>query len=296
LSHLDQMVQKFLKRCCSEDRPVLLGLSGGPDSLSLFHLLFPYVDLRVAHVDHGWRDESQEEASILRALCEDKGVPFHLRTLNSSDVHRNREEHCRNERLAFFGEICTESGCQSLVLGHHADDQAETVLKRILEGAPLVRQGAMRGSSKYGSLTIWRPLLGIAKKSIIAWLEQRNIPFFIDPTNEDPAILRSRMRTQILPELFGKEIALPLARHADEAALLADYLDARIVPFMETVKESSKVDLSDVHLLEVRHLIRRLDVISHQQLVGLSEAIQNKSVSYRQGSFFAHLGILHYVA
>ncbi len=294
MSHLDQVVSTFLREHHDARRPLLLGLSGGPDSRALFHLLKDRVALHVAHIDHGWREESAAEAEELRSTC--TGVPFHLTRLAPFDGG-NKEDRCREARRAFFREVIETTECQAVVLGHHADDQAETVLKRLLEGAPLVRQGAMREVSTQQGLTLWRPLLSVSKKQIISWLEKRSISYFTDSTNEDPTILRSRMRMEILPQLFGKEVALPLARHADEAAALKGYLDERIAPLLaqrEVTPDSWSLDTKGVHPVELEHLIRSAYPLSRQQLHTLTQALLQRLPKQQQGPFEAHMGRLFY--
>ncbi len=288
MSHLQQVLCKFLSAHHDGSSPLVLGLSGGPDSTALLYLLKKKVNLEVVHVDHGWRLESAQEAEQLRALCKKHNLPFHLKTLIPSELKGNKEDACRSERRAFFEEVRLATGAQATLLGHHADDQAETVLKRILEGAPLIKQSAIRPLRGF----LWRPLLAIPKKKIVQWLEKQKIPYFMDPTNSDPAILRSRMRMEILPKLFGKEVAAPLARHAEEAALLSDYLDKRIAPLEKQFQQTGSVDLSKTHSVEIHHLLRKLHPFSKQQLAALTDALLSLAPSHIQGPFRAHIGRL----
>ena len=125
---------------------MLLAFSGGPDSTALFFLLLEYgVKFSVAHVDHGWRDESAAEAEQIRQLCDQHGVRCYIRHLESCDAGSNLEERARDARYQFFRELCENHGYTALVLGHHKNDLAETVLKRTLEGASLARLDGMSG-------------------------------------------------------------------------------------------------------------------------------------------------------
>ena len=145
---MNDLFLKFLNSRCDWSRPVLIGLSGGPDSMALLHLLRECAqkkDLRigVAHVNHCWRAESSYEAAQLEELVKNLGYSFHLKVLNPSELTGNLEDACRRERLAFFNELTHAYGYQAVILGHHRDDQAETVLKRFLEGASLVNLKGM---------------------------------------------------------------------------------------------------------------------------------------------------------
>src|SRR6476620_6970567 len=137
---LEHIVLSFLKRYGDLNRPMLLALSGGPDSLSLLHLLLNcqkklQFTFGIAHIDHRWRSESKEEAESLRQLAETHQISFHLKVLDPSSFQGNLEENCRQKRLEFFRQLCHEYRYQAVLLGHHANDQAETVLKRLLEGS-----------------------------------------------------------------------------------------------------------------------------------------------------------------
>lgn len=263
--------------------PVLLGLSGGPDSLCLFYLLLKRgVPFAAAHVDHGWRKESGEEALQLQQLCADHGVKFFLKTLNPQEMEGNLEERCREERLHFFGEIC-QTGYQAVVLGHHADDQVETVLKRLFEGGAL---SGMQEAGNYKGMQVLRPLLHTPKEKILAWLAEEKICPFIDATNFNPAFLRARMRLELLPFLtrsFGKEVKNSVLRVAQEAQEIDAYLEEKCAsyPVIEGVC-GSYLDLSAaMHPVEIKFAIRRFLkrndlVFSHEELACAVQSIRER--------------------
>lgn len=240
MESLEKIVFAFIKENACSQKPVLLGLSGGPDSLSLFYLLLLYREhhsqpFGVAHINHNWRKESGEEAEILKVLAEKHNVPFHLKSLDPSLLKGNLEAACREERLAFFDALSQQFGYQAVLLGHHADDQSETFLKRLFEGQPLETLQGMKPISKTGQLICWRPLLTLPKKQIVAWLEQNDLIAFYDSTNDDTRFLRSRMRNVLIPQLsntFGKEIGLPLMRLAGESAELESFLEQMAQPYL----------------------------------------------------------------
>eukprot|EP01136_Pigoraptor_vietnamica_P021045 Opistho-1_new@70746 len=187
------LIRAFLKRHLVSSGPLLLALSGGNDSLALFHLLlacrrFFGFTLQVAHVDHGWRKTSGEEAKSLADMVEKLGFPFHLHTLSpqSSFADRNLEAQARKERLAFFKKLYQQHACQALLLAHHADDQAETVLKRLLEGASLFALGGLKEVTTLQEMQVWRPLLSVPKKELASWNMQKGLTPIEDETNSDP--------------------------------------------------------------------------------------------------------------
>ena len=257
-------------------KPLLLGFSGGPDSLALLHLLLEcHVNLHVAHIDHGWRAESKEEAEILRQDVEGLKLPFHLKRLENIPM---KENEAREARLIFFKEIYQKKECQALVLGHHGDDQSETVLKRILEGASL---SALRGILPVSSLEgmqVWRPLLDVNKAEIRAWLNERDLKPIEDRTNLDHSYLRGKMRSSILPQLedqFGKEVSGNLRRLGESARELSEYLSRKIEKYESLIiedREEKRVDLSGYYPLEPFEIKAFLKKFSEKNKVFLSHA------------------------
>lgn len=225
-------LKHFLDRHWKPGKPVLLACSGGPDSKALLYLLletqkFFDLEIQVAHIDHGWRAESRHEADKLKSEVENLGLTFHLRVLK--DLPK-KEGAARDGRYAELRQIAEDVGAQAIVLGHQMDDQAETVLKRVLEGAPLPTCGGMKEVSN----GLWRPLLRVLKKDLEQWLEKRNISYFTDSTNLDPKYLRGRFRTTIIPQLeaaFGKSIVKNLCLLGERAQKLEAHLDEVVLEF-----------------------------------------------------------------
>lgn len=245
-----QRAKEFLKSK-SISGPLLLGFSGGTDSLALLHLLLACkklitFDLEVAHVDHGWREESGMEAEKLQQDIEALGLQFHLSRLEGGC---QGEDKARQGRLAFFSSLYKKLGASALLLAHHGDDQSETVLKRIFEGASLYSLGGIKQETYLKGMRIWRPLLGVPKKELKAYLDKRGLKPLHDPTSFD---LRTKMRAQIFPQLekqFGKEIGLNLRKLGEAAEELAGYLDKKIEPYFKAVHHHS-VDLSPFYPFE----------------------------------------------
>lgn len=202
-----RQLKSFLSLHWKPGAPLLLACSGGPDSKALLYLLieaqkFFTIDLQVVHIDHGWREESPKEAEALRHEVEGLGLKFHLRALKDLPA---KEAVAREARYEQLRQVADEIGAQAILLAHQMEDQAETVLKRVLEGASIPSCGGMKEVSGL----LWRPLLCVSKKELMAWLEKRKIRYFTDPTNLNSKYLRGRMRTSIIPELeasFGKSI------------------------------------------------------------------------------------------
>lgn len=236
--------RNFLKGHNLINAPLLLGLSGGPDSTALFHLLLLCNhSFEVAHLDHGWREESRQEAEEIQQLCRSNSIRCHIKNLQVSGS--NLEDKSRQMRHQFFHQVCKENNLKGVLLGHHADDQAETVLKRVFEGASLQKLAGLwpKATLAQSGLTLYRPLLKIRKQIILNWLETNHIPYFVDRTNEDSKYLRGRMRTTLLPLLsknFGKNVESSLCRLGESAQELQEFLEGILSEIRKQVIESEE--------------------------------------------------------
>ncbi|MFQ5729547.1 MAG: tRNA lysidine(34) synthetase TilS [Waddliaceae bacterium] len=265
---LVETVSTFFRRHWDRTRPVLLGLSGGPDSLALLYLLLECknIPVGIAHVDHGWRPESGEEASKLEELAKKLNLPFYVTKLCPENLAGNLEAACRQERLNFFTRICQEHDYQAVILAHHQGDQAETVLKNLFEGAPNCT--GMLPITEIDNLIIWRPLLETAKEELLEWLDDSQVTPFFDATNFDKRFLRGRMRCDIIPELekmFGKKIRHSLCHIGKESQDLQQFLDKHLAKSLQSIETTSSGSFLDFTqfpdidtVLEIRCLIRKI--------------------------------------
>lgn len=263
-----QIIERFLASQPVGKARFLLGLSGGEDSMCLFHLLqrtkYPFS---AVYVDHCLREESLEEGRALRKMCSSLSVPFHLEEIRYGDSKGNLEELCRKERYKIFQSLVKDYGYEGVILAHHAQDLAETVLKRVLEGSSIVNLKGMEEISFHENMKILRPLLHVPKSDIRDYMLKNGIRFFEDRTNRDEKYLRARMRHSLFPlvsDLFGKSITGPLIRLSRESAVLNDFFDRRTDALFGLGKWNGLGyfhDLSQgegLHLAEAMHLLGRV--------------------------------------
>jgi len=183
-------------------RPVLAACSGGGDSLALVCLLREQGwQVEVAHLDHAGRPDSHQQARVLQELCRSWGLVFHGRRLNVGAWARRYgfswEAAGRELRYAWLGRLAQQRQAL-LVTGHSAEDQAETVLMRLLQGCTLV---GLAGIYPRG-VQLARPLLGWRREQLRQVLQERGIAWFEDPGNQDLRFLRVQVRQQVLPLLL----------------------------------------------------------------------------------------------
>ncbi|HVA40760.1 MAG TPA: tRNA lysidine(34) synthetase TilS [Candidatus Binataceae bacterium] len=219
---------------------ILLALSGGPDSVALLHGLrelaprFGYR-LAAAHLNHRLRGaESDRDEMFVRELCSTLGVELVVEQANNLDpaldpAAPNLEERSREARYAFLTVAAARLGASHIATAHHADDQAETVMLRLLRGAGAAGLGAMAGTVTLGpcGVTIVRPLLRAWRHEIVRYLESIGAGFVSDSSNAHQGFLRNRVRMELLPELeraYAPGLRRRLAALATEMRELDDYV------------------------------------------------------------------------
>jgi tRNA(Ile)-lysidine synthase len=189
---------------------VLVGVSGGPDSVCLLHLLHRLkerfeIDLHSVYVNHNLRPgETGNEILLCRSLAQNLGVDFTVKSIDvrsfATERRLNIQEAARELRYKAFEEAALEKGADRVALAHHADDQVETFIMRLLRGAG--SKGLSGMPAKRGKFI--RPLIDINKKDIEEFLAAEDIPFVVDSSNLKRDYLRNKIRYLLLPSL--KEI------------------------------------------------------------------------------------------
>lgn len=186
---------------------IILGLSGGPDSVFLLHVLVQLKEtynltIIAAHLDHGWRENSEEDRDFCKTLADKLGIKFvscHARDIViNKKVNGSREEHARNLRRQFFESTALQYNAHAIALAHHQDDQHETFFIRLLRGTGITGLAGMR--LQHGLYI--RPLLPITKKDILEYLTNNNINYLTDPTNTSDLFLRNKIRNSVVPTLL----------------------------------------------------------------------------------------------
>jgi tRNA(Ile)-lysidine synthase len=219
---------------------ILVALSGGPDSVALLHALrelepgFGYR-LAAAHLNHRLRGaESDRDEAFVRQLCSTLRVELLVEQANNLDpaldaAAPNLEERAREARYAFLLHAAKRLGSSRIATAHHADDQAETVMLRLLRGAGAAGLGAMAESGTLAphAVTILRPMLQAWRHEILSYLDSIGARFVSDSSNGRINFLRNRIRIELLPRLerdFGPGLRRRLAALAGEMRELDDFV------------------------------------------------------------------------
>lgn len=210
---------------------VIIAVSGGPDSIFLVHALsrlknkLKLKSLSICNLDHGLRgEESADDSEFVKRLAGDMGLRFfykslRLRTRQAKSL--SIEELAREERYRFFKEAAEISGANVIATGHTIDDQAETVLMRVIKGSSLKGIVGIAPARDYGDLRVIRPLIEIEKSEIVGYLDRAGVDYRIDSTNLEPVYFRNIIRKEVMPFLEKynprlKRSLFSLAQHLRE--------------------------------------------------------------------------------
>ncbi len=201
-----QTIEKhgFLKR---RDR-IILGVSGGPDSICMLHLFYKIkdefkLDLICAHFNHGLREDSDEDEKFVRDICKKLKVKFISEKKNVGNFFfgDSLEQTARNLRLDFFLKVARRFKIKKIALAHTKDDVVETILMRLIRGTGLQGLRGILPQSKFKKITFIRPLIELEKEEILEWLKQKGLSYKVDYTNFQDKFFRNRIRHKLLPLL-----------------------------------------------------------------------------------------------
>ncbi|MCS6288547.1 MAG: tRNA lysidine(34) synthetase TilS [Nitrospira sp.] len=257
------------RRLLEPGQKILVAVSGGPDSLALLSILRQLapawnLSLTVVHCNYGLRGaESDGDASFVAALCRRLELPCHIRRLAvdcaGAGESSSLQARAREARYRLFRDVLTELGADRVALGHTADDQAETVLLRMLRGAGL---RGLAGMPHIRERLFVRPLLSCSRQEILAYLQAVGLSYRTDSSNAKSIYLRNRVRHELLPVMqsLAPAAVRMLARQADllrDDDRLLDLLAARRLARVMRSHDSAAIVLDRTVLLKQPSALQR---------------------------------------
>lgn len=186
---------------------IIVGLSGGPDSVCLLHLLLQQkkqfnLHIVAAHLDHEWQESSKVAAKLCQETCDRLDVPLVVKKLSElkfeAKWNGSKEELGRKMRRHFFESVAHDYQADAIALAHHQQDQQETFFIRLLRGSSLT---GLIGIKEKDGLYV-RPILNWSKKEIMQYIVDHNLAYYTDPTNISDEYLRNRIRNHLIPTMI----------------------------------------------------------------------------------------------
>lgn len=257
---------------------VLIAVSGGPDSVALLRALHTLrsaqntqkatqsTRLEVAHFNHGWRDTAEQDEQFVAALCSELSVTLHVGHARST---KQTEETARSERYAFLQSTAEQRGARYLATAHTANDQAETILHRIIRGTgPKGLVGIQRTRKLSEAVTVVRPMLWATRQEVLRYLTRSEQEYRVDESNSDTRYTRNRIRHELLPHLaqhYNSNIIDSLLRLGQLSAEVNDVIQSEVGLGLEeciTAKSDNMVELDRDHLIAKSDFLLRETLVA----------------------------------
>lgn len=241
----------------TEGDAVVLGCSGGPDSMALFDVLCKLrKDLNIkiicAHVNHKVRKESDDELIWLQKVCNKNRIIFESMAIdNYGDDNFHNE--ARNIRYKFFESVVKKYNAKYLMTAHHGDDLVETVLMRIVRGSTINGYAGFKQEIEKDGYTILRPLVYVTKDDILEYDKKNNINFVIDKSNFSDKYTRNRYRKVVLPFLKkeDKNVHLKFLKYSKALNQYEEFIDKVAAKALrEVTSYSNSIDIEEFKELE----------------------------------------------
>lgn len=202
------MNYELIKHTLQKQKKIIVGFSGGPDSIALLHILLNIskettFSIIAAHLNHEWRESSKNDLLFCENFCKKQEIPFvsesisNLSSIKKFAYNGSKEEEARFYRRYFLESLAKKENATGIALAHHANDQIETFFIRLARGTSLA---GLPGIKQKKDLYI-RPLLSFFKDEIMDYIKKNNLPYLIDPSNESTHFLRNRIRLSLVPIL-----------------------------------------------------------------------------------------------
>lgn len=288
---------------------IVVGVSGGSDSVALLDLLLNSIDhskIVVAHVNHHVRIESDIEEEYLKNFCLERNIIFET-TKFLEYKENNFENEARKRRYKFYENLLLKYNSKFLFLAHHGDDLIETVMMKIVRGSNLTGYSGIKEITNKKNYFIIRPLLKFTKEDIITYNKENNLVYFNDRTNEDTNYTRNRYRKTILP-LLKKEDPLVHLKFLKYSNILQEY-DSYITKICQdliTKKYQDKIKINDfkeedpfiqkniIYLLLVKIYNNEDNLIKEKHLINILNIIKSTKPNQKTNLPKGYIAIKEY--
>lgn len=273
---------------------IIIGVSGGQDSVTLAHLLSKVqydldIHLHIAHYDHNLRKGSKADQKFVKELAQKLTIPFSTDSWKNSQTIKNGsiEELARKQRLKFFCKVAKQQGAKTIALAHTEDDLAETVLMHILRGSGLNGMRGILPKRELNNLTFIRPLIETSRKEVEAYIKDNKLLFRTDSTNDQSIFYRNKIRLNLLPMIekqYSPNIKHLLANLSKNISSDFEFLEAHTKQAFKNYAKVSKNNNCikfDLHKFKDQHIaIKRMLIRSSiEHLKGNTNRLTLKHIS-----------------
>lgn len=279
-------IDNFIKNIyLDNDDYVIVGVSSGPDSMALLHMLKMNLKCKIvcAHINHNVRIQSNEEEAYLKEYCKEKDIIFESTKIKSYNEN-NFENEARKKRYIFYEKILKKYHSHNLFLAHHGDDLIETIIMKIMRGSNLEGYAGIKTVSYLDNYKIIRPLLSLTKEDIIKYNKKNNIKYYVDESNKNTSYTRNRYRLRLLPILKqeDKNAHLKFLKYSNTLQEYDNYINYEI---KRKISKIYNINLIDIKEINKEHPFMKKNIIFYI----LSKIYNNKPNIIKEKHLFAIL-------
>lgn len=230
---------------------IVCAVSGGVDSVCLLDILYKLgYNVVLAHVNHNKRVESINEQEAMKNLASSLNIPFELLDYHYDGVD-NFHNAAHNARYDFFKDLCIKYNTDVIATAHHLDDQAETIIMRLLEGSNLYGYGGISCCNDDGEYKIIRPLLCLSKEELYNYANSNKLTYFEDSSNNEDLFLRNRIRHNIIPLLKNEADSFynKISQYSNQLKEAFSFIRTQSIDYLN--KTNNIIDINSFSLLDI---------------------------------------------
>jgi len=247
---MEQSLELFKNLKISKRDYIIVGCSGGPDSMCLLHLLHTNgYKVVCAHVNHNMREESDEEYDFVSKYCEKNKISFEGKKLEKENKNEN---YYRKKRYNFYKELANKYNTKYIATAHHGDDLIETILMRIMRGSNLKGYLGFSKVFKEKEFVMLKPLIFYTKEDIIKYNKENKIKYYNDKTNDEDKYTRNRYRHNVLPFLKSEnpQVHKKFLKFSEELEKAKEYINRVVIKAIDSNYDDYSINLENFTKLD----------------------------------------------
>ncbi len=272
---MEKVFEKIIEKYSLREKRIILAVSGGVDSAVLLYLsqkMLPRDNLIVAHINHGLRRESENEAIFVRGLARDYGLIFYSKDM---DLNKKDEATSRQKRYEYLNWLASKETADYILTAHHLSDQVETVLLNLTRGSgPLDLWGMEELNGN-----ILRPFLAIPRAEILNYAKKNKIRFVTDESNSDINYSRNRIRKNVVPELkkINPKFEEGVKKSIQLSGELKSFVDLSLLRVEKNTRDKNRLKISTLKKESI-FIVKALILKMLHEHLGQNHNVYSKNV------------------